>query len=53
MSVKDPCNTFNPSSKWVRALPSLIYIYGIFIEVLRWDNAPQVHSRVSNINFDI
>jgi hypothetical protein len=53
-SVKDPGNTFNINSKWERTLPSLIYFsWDIYRDPLRWDNAPQAHSRVSNINFDI
>jgi hypothetical protein len=32
-----------------------IFLFGIFINIncARWDNAPQAHSRVSNINVDI
>jgi hypothetical protein len=28
-------------------------VLDIFFTVPRWDNAPQAHSRVSNINFDV
>jgi hypothetical protein len=45
-SVKDPGNTFNLSSKWARALPSLLYFYGILIEI-------PFHNIFSNIIIDI
>jgi hypothetical protein len=60
-SVKGPGNTFELKPKWERTLPSFDNFYGIFIALPKieitksifWDSAPQAHSRVSNINFDI
>jgi hypothetical protein len=57
-SVKGVDNTFDWSPKWVRTLPSLIYfLWDIYTDPLSifffQIYAPQVHSRVSNINFDI
>jgi hypothetical protein len=46
MSVKDPGNTFNLAKSGQELCRPWYIFYGI-------DNAPQAHSRVSNIKFDI
>jgi hypothetical protein len=61
-SVKDLGNTVNRNPKWSRTLPFLIYfswvinrdptLHNLFSNI-KVDNAPQAHSRVSKINFDI
>jgi hypothetical protein len=50
-SFKGPGNTFDINYKWSITLPSLIYFS--WDKVPGWGSAPQAHSRVSNINFDI
>jgi hypothetical protein len=58
-SVKGPGNIFELNPKWKRTLSSLIYFsWDIYTGPLTdisawWVSAPQAHSRVSNINFDI
>jgi hypothetical protein len=64
-SVKDPDNTFKLAKSGQELCRPWYIFHGIFIEtpppqfffkyhkVPRWNNAPQAHSRVWNINSDI
>jgi hypothetical protein len=58
---KMPGNTFNLAKGGQELCRPWYIFHGILIETplhnlfsnIRWDNAPQAHSKVSNINFDI